>query len=98
MGRRRMLGSIDALLHARIELNKKVGTAELAKIDTLADISSATLTNLDNLPFIGSSLRPKDIHVTGAGNKFLLNGTNAEGVDTDFRLVISGSIMQLQEQ
>ena len=93
-----MLGSIDALLHARIELNKKFDATTLSKIETLSDVSSDTITNLDNLPFVGSGLKPKNIHVTGEGNKFLINGTKDAGANADFRLVISGSMLQIQEQ
>ena len=51
MGRRRFLGSIDALIGARIELDKRLDAATVAKIDTLGTFSADTLTGIGNLEF-----------------------------------------------
>jgi len=98
MGRRRFLGSIDALIGARLGLKKRLDTDTLAKIDTLGTFSTDTLTGLGNLEFEGETFTPNSISISGADNNLFIEGTNDSGETKSYKVVIKAGILKLEEQ
>ena len=95
MARRRFLGHIDPHIHATEKVKTRIDDSKLAKIDVLGDIPTNTLTQVGNLTFDGSIMKPNGLHLSGAANQFKLQGTDTTGASKAFVLSITGSVLRL---
>ena len=95
MARRRFLGHIDPHIHATEKVKTRIDDAKLAKIDILSDIPANNLTQVGNLTFDGSIMKPNGLHITGSTNQLKIQGTDTTGTSKAFVLSITGSILRI---
>jgi len=95
MSRRRTLGHIDPSALVTAGIKTKISDAKLTKIDLLGDIPNLVLTQVSELQFDGSVMKPSGIHISGSGNQFKMQGTDTTGTTKQFVLSITGSVLRL---
>ena len=95
MTRRRFLGHIDPHIHATEKIKTRIDDSKLEKIDVLADIPTNNLTQVGNLTFDGSIMKPNGLHITGSNNQFKLQGTDTIGTSKAFVVSVQGGVLRI---
>ena len=95
MTRRRFLGHIDPHIHATEKIKTRIDDSKLEKIDVLADIPTNNLTQVGNLTFDGSIMKPNGLHITGSNNQFKLQGTDTTGTSKAFVVSVQGGVLRI---